>query len=45
MVVIQDGFGGRSFQGQRWEKYMDLVLGLVEKEYEEVEVRDGLRRK
>jgi hypothetical protein len=38
-------FGGRSSQGQRWEKYMDLVMGLVEKEDEEVEEGVGLKRK
>jgi histidinol phosphatase-like enzyme len=45
MVVVQGGFGGSSFQGQRWEKYMDLVLGLVEKEDEEVEEGASLRIK
>jgi hypothetical protein len=37
--------GGCSSQRQRWEKYMDLVMGLVEKEDEEVEEGAGLKRK
>lgn len=45
MVVVQGSFGGHSSEGQRWEKYMDLVLGLVEKEDEEVEEGASLRRK
>jgi hypothetical protein len=31
MVVVQGGFGGCSFQGQRWEIYMDLCVGLGRK--------------
>ncbi len=45
MVVVQGGFGEHSSQEQRWEKYMDIVWGLVEKEDEEVEEGAGLRRK
>jgi hypothetical protein len=47
MVVLattQGGFGGHSTQGQGWEKYMDLELGLVENEDEEVKERVGLSR-
>jgi len=44
LIVIQGGFGGHSTQGQRWERYMDLELGLVEKEDEEVEEGVGLSR-
>jgi len=48
MVVLaatQGGFGGHFIQGQRWERYMDLGLSLVEKEDEEIEEGDGLSRK
>jgi len=48
MVVLattQGGFGGHFIQGQRWERYMDLELGVVEKEDEEVEEGVGLLRK
>jgi hypothetical protein len=44
LTVIQGGFGGHSTQGQGWERYMDLELGLVEKEDEEVEEGVGLSR-
>ncbi len=47
MVVLattQGGYGGHSTQGQGWEKYMDLELGLVENEDEEVKERVGLSR-
>jgi hypothetical protein len=45
MVVIQGGFGGWSILRRRWERYIDLVLGLVEKKDEEVEEGVGLKRK
>jgi len=48
MVVLtttQGDFGGHSIQGQSWERYMDLELGLVEKEDEEVKEGVGLSRK
>jgi hypothetical protein len=43
--LLKGGFGGRSTQRQRWEKYMDLVLSLVEKEDEEVEEGGDLKKK
>jgi len=47
MVVLattQGGFGGNSTQGKRWEKYMDLELGLVENKDQEVKEGVGLSR-
>jgi hypothetical protein len=44
LTAIQGGFGGHSTQGQGWERYMDLELGLVEKEDEEVKERVDLSR-
>jgi len=44
LTAIQGGFGGHSIQGQGWERYMDLELGLVEKEDEEVKEAVGLSR-
>jgi hypothetical protein len=37
LVDAQGNFGGHFTQGRRWEKYMYLNYGLVEKEDEEVE--------
>jgi len=31
LATAQDNFGGHFIQGQRWERYMDLVLGLGRK--------------
>jgi len=31
LVAAQGGFGGHFTQGQGWERYIDLELGLVEK--------------
>ncbi len=44
LAVAQGGFGGHSIQGKGWERYMDLELGLVEKEDEKVEKGVGLLR-
>jgi len=46
LATAQGGFGGHFFiQGWRWERYMDLELGLVEKEDEKVEEGVGLSKK
>jgi len=37
-------FCGHYIQGHGWEKYMDLKLGLVQKEDEEVKEGVGLSR-
>jgi hypothetical protein len=42
LATAQGGFSGHSTQGQGWERYMDLELGLVEKEDEEVKEGAGL---
>ncbi len=44
LVAAQGGFCGHSIQGQGWERYMDLELGLVEKEDEDVEEGAGLSK-
>jgi hypothetical protein len=44
LAVTQGGFVGNSTQVQGWERYMDLELGLVEKEDEEVEEGVGLSK-
>lgn len=43
--LLKGGFSGCSIQGWWWERYMDLVLGFVEKEDEEVEEGGDLKKK
>jgi hypothetical protein len=45
LTTAQGSFGGHFIQRQRWERYMDLKLGLVEKEDEKVEERASMSRK
>jgi hypothetical protein len=45
LVATKGGFGGHSIQHKGWKKYVDLELGLVEKEDEKVEEGASLSRK
>jgi hypothetical protein len=45
LAVAKGGFGGHFIHGQGRERYMDVELGLVEKEDEKVEEGASLSRK